>query len=111
MAKKLKRVVRPATAEERRRHARIRQQVQQEFPPLAPPRLNVAADGVGAQVRTAREAQGLTWYKLAKLAGIPNSNTVRDIECGRDVKLSNIQAVAAALGLKVELVASQPASM
>lgn len=28
-----KRIIRPATAEERRRHARIRQQVMQEFPP------------------------------------------------------------------------------
>jgi len=41
---------------------------------------------------------------VAKRAGIPNSNTVRDIEYGRDVKLSNLESVAAALGLKLELV-------
>ncbi|MCY2991160.1 MAG: helix-turn-helix transcriptional regulator [Planctomycetota bacterium] len=47
---------------------------------------------------------GLTWYALAKQAGIPNSNTVRDIEQGRDVKLANLQAVAKVLDLSVELV-------
>ena len=55
-------------------------------------------------VRAAREAQGLTWYALAKRAGIPNPNTVRDIESGRDAKLSNVQAVAAVLGLRLELI-------
>jgi hypothetical protein len=60
-----------------------REAVRKEFPPLDPSRWQPATDGVGAQVRAAREAQGLTWYKLAKLAGIPNSNTVRDIESRR----------------------------
>jgi hypothetical protein len=41
---------------------------------------------------------------VAKLAGIPNSNTIRDIEYGRDVKLSNLEAVVKALGLQLELV-------
>jgi ribosome-binding protein aMBF1 (putative translation factor) len=107
MAKKLKRVVRPATAQERRRHTKIRKQLKQEFPPLEPSRWMPATDGVGAQVRAARDAQGLTWYKLAKLAGIPNSNTVRDIESGQDVKLSSIKAVATALGLKLELITAK----
>lgn len=103
MAKKVTRILRPATAEERRRHAKARQQVQREFPPVESPKWQPAANGVGAQVRAAREAQGLSWYKLAKLAGIPNSNTVRDIESGHDVKLSNIEAVAKVLGMKLEL--------
>ena len=51
-----------------------------------------------------REAAGLSWYAVAKLAGISNPATIRDIEFGRDAKLSNIQAVATALGLKLELV-------
>jgi transcriptional regulator with XRE-family HTH domain len=55
-------------------------------------------------IRAAREAQGLTWYALAKRAGIPNPNTVRDIEYGRDTKLSSVEAVAEALGLRLELV-------
>ena len=37
-------------------------------------------------------------------AGIPNPSTVRDIEYGRDTKLSSLQAVAKALGLRLELV-------
>ena len=44
------------------------------------------------------------WYAVAKVAGIPNPATIRDIEYGRDAKLSNIEAVAAALGLRLELV-------
>jgi len=41
---------------------------------------------------------------VAKRAGIPNPSTVRDIEYGRDTKLSSLQAVAGALGLRLELV-------
>jgi DNA-binding phage protein len=41
---------------------------------------------------------------VAKRAGVPNPNTVRDIEYGRDTKLSSVQAVAKALGLRLELV-------
>jgi hypothetical protein len=40
----------------------------------------------------------------AKRAGIPNPNTVRDIEYGRDTKLSSVQAVVESLGLRLELV-------
>jgi hypothetical protein len=102
-----KRVVRPATAEERKRHATIRQAVVQEFPPAEGSRRREAPPGIPAQVRQAREAQGLTWYALAKRAGIPNPNTVRDIEYGRDAQLSTVQAVAGALGLRLELVAEK----
>lgn len=74
----------------------------EEFPP-DPDRPRPTSSGVGAQIRAAREAKGLTWYAVAKLAGIPNPATIRDIEYGRDAKLSNIQAIAGALGLVVEL--------
>ncbi len=40
---------------------------------------------------------------VAKAAGIPNSGTIRDIEASRDAKLSNIEAVAKVLGLRLEL--------
>jgi hypothetical protein len=83
----------------------IRRKVMKEFPP-APDRPRPATTGVGAQIRAAREAKGLTWYAVARLAGIPNPATIRDIEYGRDAKLSNIEAVAGALGLKLELVES-----
>ena len=39
-----------------------------------------------------------------KLAGIPNANTARDIECGRDAQISTVQLVAKALGLRLDLV-------
>ena len=94
----------PQTQAEHKRLREIRKKVQQEFPPRTPPRLRPVTTGIGARVRAAREAQGLTWYAVAKQAGIPNPNTVRDIEYGRDTKLSSVQAIADVLGLRLELV-------
>jgi hypothetical protein len=48
--------------------------------------------------------RGLTWYALARLAGISNQGTLRPLEQGKDVKRSNRQALADILGLKLELV-------
>jgi ribosome-binding protein aMBF1 (putative translation factor) len=98
-----KRVSRRFSDEEKRQYQKIREQVMEEFPPVSRPR-KPSPPGIPSQVRAAREARGLTWYALAKQAGIPNSNTVRDIERGRDVKLANLQAVAKVLDLSVELV-------
>ena len=81
----------------------IRRRAMDDFRPAAD-RPRPAASGIGAQIRAAREAKGLTWYAVAKLAGIPNPSTIRDMEYGRDAKLSNIEAVAGALGLTLELV-------
>jgi hypothetical protein len=94
----------PSSPEEIERLEEIRRKIREEFPPLMPPRLRPATSGIGAAIRTAREAKGLTWYAVAKLAGIPNPNTVRDIEYGRDTKLSSVEAVAQSLGLRIELV-------
>jgi len=102
--KKIKRIIRPATAEERQRHAEIREKVQKEFPPSRTGGQVESPPGIAADIRRARETRGLTWYALAKLAGIPNPNTVRDMEYGRDAQLSNVQAVAKVLGLRLELV-------
>ena len=102
--KRFKRIERPATAEERKRHAEIRRRVMQEFPPAEGAGREESPPGIPSQIRQAREAQGLTWYALAKLAGIPNANTVRDIEYGRDAQISTVQSVAKALGLRLELV-------
>jgi hypothetical protein len=102
--KGLKRTFRPAAADERTRHAEIRATVVREFPPAAGPGRKDSPPGLPAQLRAAREARGLTWYAVAKRAGIPNPNTVRDIEYGRDAQLSNVKAVAQALGLRLELV-------
>jgi hypothetical protein len=91
--------VSPAEAD---RLSKIRKKVMAEFPP-DPNRARPAQNGIGAQIRAARESQGLSWYAVAKMASVPNPATIRDIEFGRDAKLSNIEAVASALGLRLEL--------
>ena len=101
--KKLRHVNRQLTKAERARHARIREAAMADFPPKTSGRAP-SPPGIPTQIRQARQAAGLTWYALAKRAGIPNQATLRDIEQGKDSKLSNLQAVAAALGLKLELV-------
>jgi hypothetical protein len=102
--KKPERITRKLTAEEKARHAKIRERVEQEFPPAKKAKHQPVRTGIAAHLRKARKAQGLTYYAVAKRAGIPNSNTVKDVEYGRDAKLSNIEAIAKVLGLKLELV-------
>jgi hypothetical protein len=77
--KKFKRIERPATAEERERHAAIRDKVMQEFPPAPGAGREPSPPGIPTQIRQAREAQGLTWYALAKLAGIPLKRTISTV--------------------------------
>jgi ribosome-binding protein aMBF1 (putative translation factor) len=108
MGKKVKRVVREATPDERARQAEGREAAMRQFPPLDPPREPSVKNRVAAAIRKARRDQKLTWYAVAKKAGIPNPNTVRDIEYGRDAKLSNVEAIAKALGLKLALVEASP---
>ena len=105
-SKKLKHVKRCLTEEEQSRHARIRATAMKDIPPKLGMGRKPSPPGIPAQIRQARETQGLTWYAVAKRAGIPNQATIRDIEQGKDVKLSNLQAVAAALGLELELTVS-----
>jgi hypothetical protein len=102
--KPLQHIHRRLTEEERARHAQIRASAIRGIPPKLGVNRIPSLPGIPARIRQAREAQGFTWYALAKAAGIPNQATIRDIEQGKDVKLSNLQAVAAALGLKLELV-------
>jgi ribosome-binding protein aMBF1 (putative translation factor) len=104
--KKLQHINRRLTDAERARDARIREAAMEDFPPKPGAGRKPSPPGIPARIRQAREAQGLTWYALAKRARIPNQATIRDIEQGKDVKLSNLQAVAAALGLELELVAA-----
>ncbi|MEX2175023.1 MAG: helix-turn-helix transcriptional regulator [Pirellulaceae bacterium] len=89
--------------EEAARLDEIRRQAQRDFPPSAAGPLP-ALTGIGAQVRAAREARNLSWYSLAELASIPDAATIRDVEYGRDVQLSHLEAIAAALNLSLELV-------
>jgi DNA-binding phage protein len=104
MAKtKLERITRPLTAEEKARHAQIREQVMQEFPP-AQQKLQPLGTGIAAKLRRARKARSLTYEAVANKAGLPSANTVKDVEYGRNTELSCIEAIAKTLGLKLELV-------
>ena len=102
--KKLQHVNRRLTERERARDTRIREAAMKDFPPKPGTDRKASPPGIPSRIRKAREAQGLTWYALAQRASIPNQGTIRDIEQGKDVKISNLQAVAAALGLELELV-------
>lgn len=93
---------RKRTKAEKERHAEARKLAKKDFPPASSPKLCPVKSGVGADIRAAREAQGLTWYALAKRAGIPNPATIRDIEYGRDAKLSNVTRIVDALGLSLQ---------
>ena len=104
-AKGVTRNVRVSSAEAARL-TKIRVHAMRDFPP-DPDRPRPATEGIGAKLRAARERQGLTWYAVAKAAGIPNPATVRDIEYGRDTKLSSIEAITKALGFKLDLVEAE----
>src|SRR5437870_8375039 len=92
--KKLKHVERRLTDEVRARHAKIREAAVQDFPPKPGSGQAPAPCGIPARIRQAREAQGLTWYALAQLAGITDQATIRDLEQGKDVRLSDLECVA-----------------
>jgi hypothetical protein len=105
MAKqKLKHVNRRLSDEERSRHATIREAAMKDNPPKPGGKQKPSPSGIPARIRQARESQGLTWYALSKRAAVPNQATIRDIELGKDVKLSNLKAVDSALGMELELV-------
>lgn len=78
--KKLQRVNRRLTDEERARHARIREAAMKDIPPKPGATRKASPPGIPARIRQARQAQGLTWYALARRAAIPNQATIRDIE-------------------------------
>jgi len=107
MAKKFTRVTQTESIDDRQRHDAVREQIKHEFPPKSLSENGTqcidseSADGIGYQIRKARTAQGLTWYAVAKKAGIPSSGTVRAIEEGKDAKLSSVQAIVAVLGLRL----------
>ncbi len=103
MAKKLIHINRTTTDAERRRADEIRAAAKQDFPPKASAGEAASPPGTPARIRGARNARGLTCYAVGQLAGVP-SVAVRDIERGVDVSLSQLQAVAAVLGLTIELV-------
>lgn len=107
MSKRFERVTANESDEDKQRHEAIRRSVRKEFPPKRRGGTKAqGVEGIGRLIHDARTAQGLTWYAVAKMAGIPNSGTVRTIEQGGDAKLSSVEAIAGALGLRVTAVKS-----
>ena len=89
------------TPEKAAEYKRIREGAEKDFPPK---KRKPLPGGIAGRLRRARKAQGLSLYAVAKLAGIPNPDTIRAMEEGeRDARLSNVEAIAAALGLTLDL--------
>lgn len=61
-----------------------------------------SAGGLGDRVRQARTARGWSQSELASLAGVSRP-TVARIEAGQQVRASTLNAVAAALGMRVQI--------
>ena len=89
------------TDEEAARYDDIRRRSMRDFPPKK--RKKPATKGVAAAIRKARLDRGLSWYALAKKAGIPNQATIRELEYGGDVRLSSVEALVKALDLRIEV--------
>lgn len=87
--------------DEAKRLDEIRQQAMKDFPPAESP------PGIPSQIRAARQSKKMTWRAVAQAAGIPDASTVRDIEHGRLTHVSDLEAVARVLGLRLELVAAE----
>ena len=104
MAKKFTRVSRTLTPEQQQAYDEVRQKAKEEFPPLDPSHGPSEKGRIALAIREARKARGLTFEQLAQQAGVADPETVRDIEYGSDAKMSDVTALAAALGLRLELV-------
>ena len=104
MAEKPERITRQLTPDEKRRHAEVRQQVMKDFPPTENRKHAALQSGIAAQLRQARKSEELTYEAVAEQAGLRSANTVKDVEFGRNKDIADIQAIADALGLKLELV-------
>ena len=106
MENKPERLTRPLTSDEKSRHSEVREKVMQEFPPAETMKHAPESHGVAAQLRRTRKSRGLTYEAVAQQAGLPSGNMVKDVEYGRNTNLKHIEAIAQALGMKIELVAS-----
>jgi DNA-binding phage protein len=107
MAKKFTRVSRALTPEQKQAYDKVRQEAKEAFPPLDSPHGPSEKGRIALAIREARKAKGLTFEQLARQAGMADAKTVRDIEYGSDAKMSDVTAVAAALGLRLELVVNR----
>ena len=102
MADHLQHINRPLTEEERRLAADIQDGAKKDFPPKSVVERPVPP-GIPREIHDAGRRRGMTRYQVGQIADVP-SVVVRAIEQGDDVPLSQFHAVAAALGLAIELV-------
>ena len=105
MTDKFNRVSRRLTAVKKQEYDQVRRQAEEDFPPLETPRGPSEKGRIALAIREARKAQGLTFEQLAQRSGLADADTVRDIEYGSDARLSDVAALALAMGLRLELVA------
>jgi ribosome-binding protein aMBF1 (putative translation factor) len=98
----LKHIHRAMTDAEREAATQIREGARHDFPPKAVQE-PVPPPGLPRRIHDARKQRGMTRYELGQNANVP-STVVRAIEQGEDVPMSQFHAVAAALGLTLELV-------
>ena len=102
MPEHLQHINRALTEDERRLAREIREGAEKDFPPkVAEPR--PVPSGIPTRIRDARKKRGLTRYQVGQIADVP-STVVRAVEQGEDVPVSQLHAVADALGLAIELV-------
>ena len=86
------------TQTEAAKYRRIREQVEQEFPPAKPNPVKVAI----AKLRAMREAQGLTLAELAARTGMTRGNVAR-LETQKNATLRTLDRYARALGCELEI--------
>jgi ribosome-binding protein aMBF1 (putative translation factor) len=100
----MNRIYREATPEERERHARVRELVRKEFPPVDAPTEPPFRTRVAIAAHRARLASGLTVEDVARIAQVDDIEVIRDIESGSDVPLPLVERVMKSLGLKLKVV-------
>jgi DNA-binding phage protein len=105
-SKNLKRIIRPSTAAERRRHEQIRQQTDEEFASRRKP--VSAARAILAKLRSRRELKGLSLADVAKRAGMARSNLCRLEQNGDNAKLETLQRYATALNCELVVEVREP---
>lgn len=61
--------------------------------------IDPTAAALGAIIRNTAEDKGMTLVELSERSGIPRGSLYRYLDGDRDMKLSNIEAIATALNL------------
>jgi DNA-binding transcriptional regulator YiaG len=106
MSRKVKSVYRESTPAEREMLAHVSRDIEQEFPPLVPPREPSAQTRMAIEFRRARLAAGLTEADVATRSGFSVAE-VRKVEMGRDVPWLCVLAIATVLGLSLQFVPAE----